>query len=384
MMTERLYNQDAYLTHFEGKVLDCSPEGDGYAVVLDRTAFFPEGGGQKSDVGTLNGIPVTDVQEKSGTVYHTLSAPLNAGETVVGEIDWARRFSAMQNHTGEHILSGILHARFGYNNVGFHLGDDVVTLDVDGKPSEEDLKACETKANEAVVANHPVTVSFPSADELALLDYRSKLEMTENVRIVTIESVDCCACCAPHVSKTGEIGIIKILKAYPNKHGTRIEILCGFRALQDYRLKAEQNSRIMKLLAVPSEQTAGAVERLQDTLSAQSYELKALRDKLSLLSLKPEHINGVCFAQLPSTGFDGLCSCANSLTPDFDGICLLVSDNGDNCIFVLASSKQDIQPMLVEMRTSLHAKGGGKSNYAQGVLPCTVEDVRHFVETVSL
>lgn len=214
--TIQLYNQDSFMKTFQTTVLTCvkrtteeQPDKPSYIITLYATAFFPEGGGQPSDTGSINGIAVTDVQEEDGIIYHILKAPLTAGETVTGEINWDRRFDLMQHHTAEHIISGLIHKYFGFDNVGFRLGSEVVTIDFNGNLTEDDIRSIELKANKAVYENIPIKVNFSSPQELKELDYRSKKELSRNIRIVTIPGYDICACCAPHVALTGEIGSIK-------------------------------------------------------------------------------------------------------------------------------------------------------------------------------
>lgn len=206
-MTERLYNQDVYTKTFTATVRSCQEASgrDGYEVILDRTAFFPEGGGQYGDIGWLSGIRVTDTQEKDGEVIHYTEEPLEAGSTIDGEIDWKIRFSRMQQHTAEHILSGLVHKRFGYQNVGFHLGDDLCTMDFNGPVTKEQMEEIEQEANRAVYQNIPVQILYPSEEELEGMEYRSKIEIDGQVRIVWIPGYDRCACCATHVGSTGEI-----------------------------------------------------------------------------------------------------------------------------------------------------------------------------------
>ena len=220
-MTEKLYNQNAYLRAFSARVLSVSEGKGGHLVETDATAFFPEGGGQGADRGTLGGFNVLDVQEREGRIFHLLSGAPNVGDVVSGEVDFALRFERMQCHTGEHIVSGILHRLCGAENVGFHLGD-IVTLDIDVVVDRATLDRAEDLANEAVFRNIPVEISYPAPEALASMTYRAKLDLTENVRIVTIGDVDACACCAPHVAYTGEIGLIKILEFEKHRGGTRI------------------------------------------------------------------------------------------------------------------------------------------------------------------
>ena len=237
MNTIALYDSDSHLRAFDAQVLRCEPADGGWAVVLDRTAFFPEGGGQGADHGTLGGVPVRDVQISGGEIVHFTAQPLPVGATVRGELDWARRFRHMQNHSGEHIVSGILHRLYGVDNVGFHLGAADVTIDLNGELTRAQLDDAEVRANAAVTANLPVIAEYPDPARLAVMTYRSKLDLTENIRIVTVETCDVCACCAPHVSRTGEIGVIKLLDAMRHRGGIRIWMAAGSMALEDYRVK---------------------------------------------------------------------------------------------------------------------------------------------------
>ena len=231
METEKLYYADAFMRTFTATVLTCEPGKGGYLVTLDRTAFYPEGGGQPADHGTLNGAAVTDVHEKDGVVVHTVEKAVEIGENVTGAIDWARRFDHMQQHSGEHILSGILCHDYHCDNVGFHLGADTVTIDYNADITWEQALAAERKANEVIWADAPVEITFPSPAELEELDYRSKKALTGQVRIVTFPAADCCACCGTHVLRAGQVGLVKVLSCQKLREGVRMEILCGGRAL---------------------------------------------------------------------------------------------------------------------------------------------------------
>ena len=239
-MTDKLYEEDAYLREFEAEVTGCVPAEGGWLVTLDRTAFYPEGGGQPADTGTLGGARVLDVHEQEGEILHTTDAPLPVGDRTAGAIDWEARFSRMQQHTGEHIVSGVIHRLFGLDNVGFHMGRDAVTIDLNGELTADDLTRVERLANEAVWENLPVGVEYPAPEALAALDYRSKKELTGRVRIVTVPGSDVCACCGTHVRRTGEIGVIKLLTSQRYKGGVRVWLLCGDRALTDYNEKNAQ------------------------------------------------------------------------------------------------------------------------------------------------
>ena len=213
METEKLFYKDSFTKEFQAKVTACEPWKTGYRIVLSQTGFFPEGGGQTADTGRLNAVPVLDVQEEQGILYHFTQQPLEVGTEVKGTLNWEERFWKMQHHSGEHIVSGLIHKHFGYHNVGFHLGSQVVTLDFDGIITKEELRMIEKEANQAVAQNIEIQVSYPSKEELSRLEYRSKIEIEGQVRIVTIPGYDVCACCAPHMRYTGQIGMIKLVRS---------------------------------------------------------------------------------------------------------------------------------------------------------------------------
>ncbi len=244
----------------------CSRQGRG--ILQDRSGrfrfFFPEEGGQSADKGTLNGQEVLDVSIKQGILYHKVACEFPVSTRVTGHVDWNRRFDFMQQHSGEHMISGLLHSHFGLENVGFHLSDREVTLDMNGEVSLEQLRLIEQEANTYVWKNLPVNISWPTDEELASLNYRSKLALTENVRIVEIPGVDLCACCAPHVDTTGQIGLIKVVNVQSHRGGVRINILCGNRALADYTEKQDSVWAISSLLSAKQPEVAGAVARAKE------------------------------------------------------------------------------------------------------------------------
>jgi alanyl-tRNA synthetase len=263
-MMKKLYYERPYVKSFEAKVLECRPGKDGmFLIILDQTAFYPEGGGQPSDRGTLGEVSVLDVREKSEEILHLTDKPLKEGSVVTGVIDWDRRFIHMQNHTGEHLLSGIVHKHYGFENVGFHMGKDEVTVDFDGVLTKEQLEKAEAEANDKIWQNVPVLESFPSKEELSNMDYRSKKELTGQVRIVEIPGGDICACCGTHVMKTGEIGILKVTGMKKYKGGVRVSMLCGKMAFMDYKKKQTSVSGISTLLSVKEAQVLDGVTKLK-------------------------------------------------------------------------------------------------------------------------
>ena len=277
--TERLFDLRPSCLSFDAKVLSCEPKKDVWEAVLDRTAFFPEGGGQGADHGTLGDAKVLDAHDRSGVIVHTVDGPLPVGASVHGEVDAERRLSNSQQHTGEHILSGIIHALFGYNNVGFHIGSDAVTVDVGGLLTEEDLRKVERLANECVWRDVPVEAWVPSAEELKGIAYRSKKEIDGDLRIVRIEGADCCACCGTHVPSTGSVGQIKIIHAMHYKGGMRLSILCGMRALAYENALLDENRAVSRALSAKQGELAEAVVRLQQ-------ERDALKETVTVLAME--------------------------------------------------------------------------------------------------
>ncbi len=376
-MTVKLYEQDAYIKEFIARVESCEDAKGGYAVVLNQTAFFPEGGGQASDKGTLNGIEVLDVQLKEDTIVHTLATPLKVGEEVTGILDFETRFDRMQNHTGEHLLSGVIHTAFGYNNIGFHMNDQLVTLDVNGTLDASQIALAEATANGAVYQNRKVTATFPSEETLQTLEYRSKLELTNGVRIVEIEGYDTCACCAPHVKATGEIGMIKVIDFYPNKQGTRIEMVCGKRALADYQNLNKANKEIMGLLSAKREETPAKVKQEQETLQGVRAQFKNLSQKLAWAQLQSTSLGNHVIGFTPDGSYDELRYCVNRLQETHLGICALFSQNEQGeAIYIVASVKENTQDLVKEMNTALNGRGGGKPGFAQGKVGATQEQVK--------
>jgi len=287
--TVKLYESDSYVRTFDAEVISCKEtkinvggkETKAYAVVLTATAFFPEGGGQYADKGVLDGQTIIDVQIDNEGIYHYVGKQIEVGKSVHGEIDWSVRFSRMQKHSGEHLLCGIIHGEYGYDNEGFHLTDECVTLDVNGELSDEQLSDIERKVNKAIYENVAITISFPEADELAELDYRSKLELTDGVRLVTIEGYDVCACCAPHVCRTGEIGLVKIIEAAPHRGGTRITMTAGIGAFEDYSNIAKANKSIMAVVSSKRYETATFVSAMQERVQKLQSENTALKKEIT-------------------------------------------------------------------------------------------------------
>lgn len=378
--TIKLYDADSHLYDFDASVISCEKTDKGFAVVLDKTAFFPEGGGQPADEGTLNGIAVTDVQIKDGIITHTTAEEIPAGSAVKGAVDSEIRFRRMQNHSGEHIVSGLIHKLFGYNNVGFHMGSEDVTLDLDGVLTREDLDKIEMLANRAVYENVNVRAEYPSPEVLKDLDYRSKLDLTENVRIVTIEGYDVCACCAPHVNKTGEIGIIKLLDFLKYKGGVRIHMLCGFDALEDYNRRYKNVAAISAKLSAKQAEVYEAVERLSAELSAEKQaagELKRQLVAMKIAALEPTDGNMVLVEK--DMDMLNLRNLVNEAVQLCGGICAAFSGNDENGYnYIIASKNVPLRAEAKAINAALNGRGGGKDEMIQGSAKASEAEIRAY------
>ena len=396
MKTTRLFDQNSHLYTFTAAVLsaEAGKTSDTLSVVLDATAFFPEGGGQYPDKGVLAGCPVTDVQEKNGVITHTVSLshlngeshPFTEGATVQGELDAATRFARMQNHSGEHIISGIVHRLYGYRNVGFHLGDGDVTLDFNGVLTRDQLDAIEEEANAIVAANLPVKAYYPDPAELSTLTYRAKLDLTEGVRIVRIGSADApkdlCACCAPHVDCTGEIGLIKLLDFIHYKGGVRIHMLCGSWALADYRRRYTAVATMAAAMSVKQEEVTVGFDRLRAEVEEKKQTISALRAKLeahTLAAITPTE-GSLC---LFDEGMDALemRRLLNAAAGKCGRLCGVFSGNdesGYRYVIGRGDASIDLKKMVKEINTALSAKGGGSSEMLQGSSTATKAEIEAF------
>lgn len=373
-MTKKLYDKDAYCKEFEATVLSCEKTDKGYDVILDQTAFFPEGGGQSADFGTINGIKVIDVQEKGDNIIHTLEDALESGKTVNCSLDWETRFSRMQSHSGEHIVSGVVHSMFGYSNVGFHMSDTLMTVTFDGVLTLDDIANVEIESNRAIYRNLEIKAINPTKEELEKLEFRSKIELGDDARIVIIGDVDSCACCAPHVLRTGEIGLIKIVNSYAYKQGTRIEMLAGSQALFDYMVLNSANKELMALLSASRESVNESVKKQNEQLVALRTQNAQMSKELALLKLNPVSVGESVYALACDLSFDELRHCSNSLLDKGIKTCVLLSQSPDGVAYVVSSKTEDVRVIVKTLNEKFSGKGGGKPDYAQGKLTDTNEE----------
>ncbi|MCD7744752.1 MAG: DHHA1 domain-containing protein [Lachnospiraceae bacterium] len=450
MITEKLYYKDAYIKEFTATVMDCQERKKGFEVILSATAFYPEGGGQPYDTGILRMIPeayvenpaqvkgaddetaaavhVLEVHEKNGELLHYTDAPLSIGSEVYGKIDWARRFDLMQQHSGEHIVSGLVHAAYGYDNVGFHMGSDVITIDFNGELDEEALQEIEAKTNDVIWQNQATRIFYPSAEELKQLPYRSKKELTGEVRIVEFpvsgtgaeavnaaganglpvvgmtadtekmdhaqmpDSVpgidiaklpyaDLCACCGTHVARAGEIGMVKLLSVVKFREGVRVEMICGKRVLNYLNMVNAQNHQISVLLSAKPDRTAEAVKWSMDENFRLKGRVLALEEKW--FAQEAERRSGVGDVLLfeKDMDSDGVRKLAVAVMETCGGRCAVFSDNGDGTFkYALGEKDGDLRALVKEMNQALGGRGGGKPFFAQGSVHGEEKEIRKFFD----
>ena len=394
-MTEKLFYQDSHLSEFEAVVTACYEEGADspksekqtyYEIELDRTAFFPEGGGQYADTGVLGNVCVLDVREEAGHIRHITDGPLEAGSSVKGRIDWDERFMKMQQHTGEHIVSGLVNARFGYNNVGFHLGREDCTMDFNGEITLAEMAEIELEANRAVWKNLEVQTLYPSEEELSYMEYRSKIEIEGQVRIIVIPGYDRCACCAPHVARTGEIGLIKLTNMQRYKGGVRVTMLCGVRALADYALKQGQAKAVSAMLCAKENEIAEAVKHLREECISLQYKITEKEKKLI-----------ACKAAMIPVGEEAVCVFSEDIEGESMRLLMNLVLEAGHCLcavfhqnsgkdpgtaayrYVIGSKRQDMRLFAKEFNEAFEGRGGGKPEMIQGTVKGREEKIRAWI-----
>ena len=382
MDTIKLYYDNVLLREFDATVLSCAAAKNGWAVVLDRTAFYPEGGGQPCDRGTLGAVRVTDVHEKGGVITHTCDGPLPVGETVHGAIDWARRFDHMQQHSGEHIVSGLLCEAYHCDNVGFHLGEDTVIIDYNADIPWEGVVEIEKKANQYIWEDHPFQVLWPTAEELAALPYRSKKALTGAVRITSFPGADMCACCGTHVVRSGQVGLVKFLSCQKFRDGVRLELLCGQRAMDYLAMTWEQNRAVGQALSVKPQATATAVAKLQTELSALRQRVTALEEASFAATAESCRGQGDVLLVTEALQGDGVRRLCDAVSQVCGGRAAVFAGADGAYRYALIHPGHDLSPLVKALNAALHGRGGGRDGFAQGSVAATEAEIRDFFQTV--
>ncbi len=382
MQTRKLYYEDSHLRRFTAQVLACEENGQNYRVILDATAFYPEGGGQGADTGILGGVRVLDTREAGETVVHFCDGPLAPGSTVEGQIDYDARFLRMQQHSGEHIVSGIINRRFGYHNTGFHMGADCITIDFDGVISPEVLPEIEAEANRAVWQNLPIRCWYPSQEQLPQVNYRTKRALPWPVRIVEIPGFDCCACCGTHVGATGEIGLIKLFSAVHFRGGTRMEMACGKRALEILNTAYQQNKLVSQAFSAQITETGAAAQRMNDLAAAQKYRIIGLEKRI--FAGIAESLAGTGDVLLFESDLDGtaLRELTDAVAEKSGGRAAVFSGSDETGYgFCLAQPGGDLRQLCKEMTAALSGRGGGKPGFLQGRVQAGKAEIEAFFRT---
>ena len=383
METEKLYYADPFLKEFTATVLDCQAGKNGYTVTLDRTAFYPEGGGQPADHGTLDGAAVTDVHEKNGVILHNVDRAVEIGKTVSGFIDWARRFDHMQQHSGEHICSGLICGRYGCDNVGFHMGADIVTIDFNADIPWEALLEIEGQANRYIQEDHPIDIQFHRGAELDAIDYRSKKPLEGDVRIVAFPGADCCACCGTHVLRSGQVGLVKFLSVQKFREGVRIELLCGQRALDYLSRTWEQAKTIGQHLSVKPVDAASAVERLEGELSALKMRCTGLAEAVFAGIAAEQAGKGNVLLFQPPMKPDSVRKLADAVSKACGGLAAVFAGEGSHYAYALGRADgQDISAAVKALNGGLHGRGGGRNGFAQGSVEAAQSAIEAFFKEV--
>lgn len=373
----KLYETDSYTKKNETIVTSCETVDGKVYIKLEDTIFFPEEGGQYADTGYLltdmDKVRVADGQLKSGEIYYLVDKEIPVGSAVSCELDWGQRFMRMQHHTGEHILTGVIHNKYGYNNVGFHLSDESpMTLDLDGMLSPAQIAEMEFTANEIVYANLPVTDSYPTKDELECIVYRSKIEIDGQVRLITVgdkeNPVDICACCAPHVAHTGEVGLIKVISSQKYKGGIRLSVLCGERAFLYFQEQMQIMNLLSKTFSTSMDKVYGCVQNQMKELADLKYKVAELTEKslANHIHALPDTKHACLFVDAEVSGVTAKNS-FNTLAARFEGyVGLFIGNDEKGYRFNAGSTSLDARELMSRMKEALDAKGGGSSEMVQG------------------
>lgn len=382
MVTEKLYYADPRLSAFTATVQECREAQDGWEIVLDRTAFYPEGGGQSCDQGTLERWDVLDVREEDGVILHRLEKPLLPGEKVSGRVDMARRIDYTQQHSADHILTGVIHKRYGYDNVGFHMGETSTFIDLNGVLDEAELAEMERVANEVVWMDLPVEVSWPDAQTLAQMDYRSKKELTGPVRIVTVPGVDVCACCGTHVRRTGEVGTIKILSCVKLRGGVRVEYVAGRRAYTYFDEIQNQNHLVSMSLSAKPLRTAEAVRRLLEERDGLQMRIARLEREHCAAIAEQLRDKGNVLVFEEGLSADSVRRLADAIKDTCGGRALVCSGSDETGYqYALAVKEGDVRAFGKAMNEALNGRGGGRdANFIQGSVKATRAEIEAYME----
>lgn len=379
MERQKLYYEDCHLREFTARVLSCENCDKGWKITLDRTAFYPEGGGQACDLGTLGSVKVLHVSEEGEQVVHLCDGPVEVGTEVEGKIDWARRFDLMQQHSGEHMVSGILHSRYGVHNTGFHMGWESITIDFDKEIPPEDLPEIERMVNEAIWQDAPVKCWYPSEEELPHVFYRTKKALPWPVRIVQVGDVDSCACCGVHVARTGEIGLVKLFSCVKFRSGSRIEMLCGGRALEYLNKVWQQNALVSHAFSAKALETGAAAEKMNEVLAQQKYRITGLENRI--FETIAAGCSGTSVIFEPGLDSVAVRRLADAAAQHCGGLAAVFSGSDETgYAYALVHHDGDLKELCKKMNGALNGRGGGKGGFCQGSVKAAQSQIQAFFE----
>ena len=378
METKKLYYEDCLRQDFTATVVSCDKRESGWAVTLDATAFYPEGGGQPCDLGALDAVRVLDVREEGEQIIHLCNGPLDAGKSVTGVIDWDRRFDLMQQHTGEHIVSGIIHSRFGWHNVGFHMGADVITIDFDGPIPQEALSEIEQEANRRVWENLPLRCWYPDPETLEKTFYRTKRQLPWPVRLVQIPETDSCACCGVHVASTGQVGVIKLFSCVKFHQGVRIEMACGGRALDILSRVYEQNRQVSQAFSAKIMETGAAAQKMNEALAEEKFRSVQLRRQIFAATAESYRGKGNTLHFEADLAPGDLRTLAQAISEAAGGTAAVLTGLDGKWDVCLANPGGDVKELGSRMAKALDGRGGGKPGFFQGSLRANKADILRF------
>ena len=383
MNADRLYYVNPYQTTVTTEITSCTEAKGGFLITTKDALFYPTGGGQPCDLGTMGEANVLDVYEKDDQIYHLCDRALPVGKAIPCTIDWTRRFMLMQNHSGEHMLSGIIYARYGYHNVGFHMGSDTITIDFSGEISYTQLQELEAAVNEVIYQNIPSHIFYPDKETLCTLSYRSKKELTGQVRLVQFQDIDLCACCGLHVRRSGEVGLVKLLSTTKFHDGSRIEMLCGRRALDYLNAVFEQNREISALLSAKPLSTAAAARRVSDEMKNAQYRCTCLENELFLRIAAENKNRGNVLLFEKSLSPDAVRRLCDAVLHTCGGICAVFSEKEGGFSYAIGTLDGDLRDTVRRLNAALNGRGGGKPTFAQGSVASSQKDIVSFFGTLN-
>ncbi|MCJ8009285.1 alanine--tRNA ligase-related protein [Lederbergia wuyishanensis] len=375
MLQDRLYYQDAYIKTFTSRVVKESQDSDGnWYVVLENTAFYPTGGGQPHDTGTINGFEVLNVEEVDGEIRHTVAEKVNSTDDIEGLIDWSRRFDHMQQHTGQHVLTAAFVDLFGFQTESFHLGKELCTIDLAVENlTDQQLEAAEKLANEIILKNLPIETKWVTEDEIGQYSLRKELAVSDEIRLVIIPDFDYNGCGGTHPSTTGQVSGIKILSTEKQKRKVRVHFVCGGRILQQLHRKNAILTEASRQLSSPEDGINSAVEKLLTTNYSLEKSLKETSDVLlkyeakELLAKKEDGMVKHVFIGRTLQEMQSLARIIVAL--DDYATALLVLESEDRLQYVAAKGaavNTSMKSVSDTARSVINGKGGGKDNFVQG------------------